>query len=176
MLLPAVPAAMGMVMWHVAVVARRSSQWVQHTLRVQVALERLASGVRTAETSERGYLLTGEADFLNSYQSATQQARSELVFLSGMTEDNAAQKEHIARLQPLLNSQFQFLQSLIDGYGLRSIDLGSIKARMDQRKNTASAIQSLLGEMRNEENRLLAEREVALSRARVRFYWTLFAG
>ena len=175
MLLLAVLAIMGGVMWHFARVARRSSQWVQHTLDVELALERLASHVRTAETSERGYLLTGEAEFLSSYQAATRQVREELTSLSGMTADNPAQREHIARLQPLLDGQFQFLQSLMEGYGLRGMDLLAIKARMDQQKTTASAIQALLAEMRNEEDQLLAAREIALSRARVRFYWTLFA-
>ena len=65
-LLLAIPVFVGIFTWSVAREGRRQSIGLRHALRVELSLERLMSRLKEAETSQRGYLLTGEARYLRS--------------------------------------------------------------------------------------------------------------
>ena len=46
--------------------------WVEHTQRVQLELTTVESLLKDAETGQRGYLYTGEAKYLEPYNTAVQ--------------------------------------------------------------------------------------------------------
>src|ERR1700742_4502405 len=48
---------------------RDAQAWVRHTYQVMEAERRLQDDIQTAETSERGYLISREQAFLTAYQS-----------------------------------------------------------------------------------------------------------
>ena len=48
--------------------ATESRSWTQHTFEVQGAIQRLHIAVLDAESGERGFLLTGNAEYLAPYQ------------------------------------------------------------------------------------------------------------
>ena len=51
------------------IVTQSNSDWVSHTLQVEYKLSNLRVLIRAAESSERGYLLTGSPDYLSEFQS-----------------------------------------------------------------------------------------------------------
>lgn len=164
---------LGILMLLFARMAERRAYWVEHTLGVQVSLEHLATDIRTAENDARGYLLTGDATFLNAFQAAERSSREQISLLAGMTADNPRQRDKLARLEPLLEARFSFLQSLVDSYGKRGFDMASAIA---PQKARAGVIQAALDAMDAEEGNLLAAREAALAGARRRSYWAFSIG
>jgi len=47
-----------------------SAEWVRHTHEVLTGLEGLLSGIKDAETGQRGYVITGESRYLEPYNTA----------------------------------------------------------------------------------------------------------
>jgi len=89
-----------------------SSKWVTHTQQVIDRLETLVSEVENAQTSVRGYLLTGEAPMLKPYihaSSASQRTYSDIGFL---TRDNLQQQNTLPLLRTHMRKTLQVLDSL----------------------------------------------------------------
>src|SRR5689334_1430507 len=48
-----------------------SDRWIDHTREVVIELERALSTLKDAETGQRGYLLTGDEEYLEPYRIAS---------------------------------------------------------------------------------------------------------
>src|ERR1700759_2656905 len=67
---------------------RDAQAWVRHTYQVMEAERRLQDDIQTAETSERGYLISREQAFLTAYQSFAARAPVDLKAFRELTQDN----------------------------------------------------------------------------------------
>ena len=174
-LLLAIPILVGVVMWLVALQAEGRELLVQHTLQVQLSLERLLSDMKGAESSQRGLLVTGDPEFSDSYHAAVGAADREIAQLARLTADNGGQLQRLARLRPLMESYFAELAAVLADF--RSGRAGStVKLRTTEEHPTVQAIQSLVAEMVEDEARLLRQRKIALDAAETRFLWSLVLG
>lgn len=171
-LLLAIPVAVGTVMWFVAVVAERRAERVQHTLLVEVSLERLLSDIRSVESSQRGYLLTGQDLFRSYYERDVRNTRAEMDRIAALTADNPRQQENLSRLRPLVESRIASIESTLGQYE-RSAPGGAAAGPGGAPIGTMGPI---VNAMLQEEERLLREREDAAHVARVRFFWLLVIG
>ena len=72
----------------------------------------LVNAVTDAETSQRGFLLTGDEAFLNAYPDATVAVRRELDLLAGAAADRAA-RERIAALRTAVNAKLGEMDATI---------------------------------------------------------------
>lgn len=70
----------------------------RHTYRVLIQTDKLQAALQTAETANRGYLLTGGSNFLASFNDSMKAVPQELNRLREMTIDNPAQQANIGRL------------------------------------------------------------------------------
>src|SRR5690349_21079958 len=70
--------------------ARTARQMTQHTYEVMGTLRTLGITLRDAETGERGYLLTGDTDYLGPYQGALGRIALLQGDLQHLTADNPA--------------------------------------------------------------------------------------
>jgi len=61
-------------------------------------LERMLSTVAGAETSQRGYLITGSDDYLTLYRDALTTLERQVSRIGGLTRDNAVQQDQVAYL------------------------------------------------------------------------------
>src|SRR5580658_2206601 len=93
--------------------SRAVNYWIQHTTKsedVQIALWRadsivigdLESDLLNAETNQRGYLLTGDQDFLGPYNAATAQIRPEVEQLSKMVAAGRLSADDAQHLKDLI--------------------------------------------------------------------------
>ena len=73
---------------------------VAHTLQVRSEGYRLLTLVQDAETGQRGYLLTGDPDYLAPYTLGTAQAPRALRELEALSAHNVPQMAILARLRP----------------------------------------------------------------------------
>lgn len=91
----------------------QSQKWVRHTLEVEAVLESLISRMKDAETSQRGFLLTGEESFLEPYKGARADVSSYLHQAELLTRDNAIQQQEFPLLEGLVNEKFKMIESSI---------------------------------------------------------------
>jgi signal transduction histidine kinase/CheY-like chemotaxis protein len=84
--------------------------WIQHTLRVENRLSVMLSRVQAAESSQRGYMLTGQPDFLTAYSDFDRQWRDDLAALRREVRDNATQVQAVDRLDGLIARRAAYLE------------------------------------------------------------------
>ena len=174
-LLLAIPVLVSLVMWLVAREASREAGWVQHTLLVQLSVERLLADLEEAESSQRGYLLTGDLSFLDPYRAAAEESHRQLSNLDTLTADNTQQQSLIDRIGPLVDQRLNQIEENLRLYRAGAFD-GRSRAGINRGKQLMDSIESLTNEVYREEERLLHIREQALSTATARFSWSLVLG
>ncbi len=104
----------------------------QHTeRRISLFLETLLD----AETGQRGYLLTGDAQYLRPYYRAAGLLDAQLDQLSQELDDDDAQVERLARLQPVVRRK---LGELAESIAVR-LEQGAEAARAFVARNTGIA-------------------------------------
>ena len=82
-----------------------TGRWISHTYDVLAAIDAVAASTTTAETGSRGYALTGEERFLETYQAGGRQAEMSLATLRRLVADNPEQQRRLDRLEPLLRER-----------------------------------------------------------------------
>ncbi|GAB2174448.1 sensor histidine kinase [Dongia sp. agr-C8] len=78
---------------------------VDHSLTVLNVIANLRADLRRAESGQRGFLLTGEAAYLNDYNATLGRISPALDVLGKLTSDNPTQKATIDRLRPLIEEK-----------------------------------------------------------------------
>ena len=144
--------------------AERAAKAVDHTGHVLLEQQRLLAGLADAETSTRGYTLTGDTAELAAFESAKRTVPASLARLRALTADNPVQQLHLDSLESYARQRLD-LSDQIEEYrrdkGFAAardlIATGEGKIVMDHARN-------LTGLMEAEENRLLALRTAAQAR------------
>ncbi len=151
----------------IGVVAYRSTNrlietatWVAHTRQVLTNLERLLSAVKDAETGQRGFIITGEENYLEPYNTALGVINQTFKDIRELTKDNPNQQQRLQELDPLLQNRLAIIKETIDlrkdpqkGFEAAKQVVSTDKGRelMDKIRQTAL-------DMENEENKLLQQR------------------
>jgi signal transduction histidine kinase len=131
---------------------------VVHTLQVIETLSEVLSAVKDAETSQRGYIITGDSGFLEQYGAAGPQFRAMMDRLKELVSDNKDQQARVQSLETAIAKRMRTLQTNLElrqrGGVAVLLQEGNIltgKSEMDEVRRLGSEIQA-------EENRLLTIR------------------
>ena len=145
-LLLVVAAAVGTVVEH-----RRTLDaegWSMETVEVLDGADRVLAGVVDGETSQRGFLLTGEPRYLEPYEVATARLPGDLARLRLLTAGDRDQDDRVAALEDLISQKFTEIDRTIalrragDVRGALSVVQTSAgQDLMDQIRGTVAAIQ-----------------------------------
>lgn len=132
-----------------------SARLVRHTNEVRFTLESVISSLKDAETGQRGFLLTGQDEFLEPYQGAYKKALNNLDSAIGLTVDNPLQQTNGGILRETLIKRGTRLQAMIDrkraGQPIDFSDMKVGKVYMD-------SVRAQINRMLAEEGRLLQVR------------------
>ena len=79
-----------------------SEAWVQHTPVVLANLQELLSAMEAAESSYRGFVLTGEQSYINSYHASIVTAAQAETMVRHLTADNPVQQLRLPALEKLI--------------------------------------------------------------------------
>jgi signal transduction histidine kinase/CheY-like chemotaxis protein len=140
-----------------AVNERTAQNWVRHTYQVIQELNFVIRDAQDAETGQRGYLLTGQQDFLAPYNSGRSRIAADLARFRELTRDNPSEQVRAGRLEGLVRDRFSaFDNSLVqDG----KPDPAQLTAALNKGKQRMDALRHEVGAGVAEEQRLLAERD-----------------
>ena len=78
---------------------KSDDQWVLHSLELRGQLTRVLSLVQSAETGQRGYLLTGQDPYLGPYRMAFEQLPPMLDRLQDLASDEPQQLQSLGHLR-----------------------------------------------------------------------------
>src|SRR6266567_2803512 len=91
----------------------RLNDQVQRTHEVKEELSGVLRLLVDAETGQRGYLITGDALYLQPYQEATSQIEGRLARLADLTRDNSVQQQRTVELRRLEQEELAVLQRTV---------------------------------------------------------------
>ena len=135
--------------------------WVIHTHQVQLELSETLALLTDAETGQRGYLYTGQQQYLAPYDRAVRQVELQIDDLAGLTADNPRQQAAIAQLRPLARQKLEELASTIAFYRAGHTDEARKLVLGDSGLHTMEQVRFVIAGMVEEENRLERERDAS---------------
>jgi len=132
-----------------------SNGWVNHTQEVIYNLNAASATITDAQTTMRGYLISGNTDFLDDYSIAEKVSAQYFEKLEELTVDNVSQQKRLDELKPLRTNFFMYLHNLSVKKQLQkdnaTFDLAEGRKMMDELRTKFKSIE-------NSEQRLLSER------------------
>jgi PAS domain S-box-containing protein len=141
------------------------AQWVARTHAVTAALEKTLSDLKDAETGQRGYIITGEARYLEPYDTAVAGLDSELSVIAALTADSPAQQAALQALRRPLQAKLAELDTTIRLRRERGFDAARRVVETDAGKVEMDRARAVVGEMIARETTLLKERQTDADRA-----------
>jgi signal transduction histidine kinase/ActR/RegA family two-component response regulator len=166
----------GGLTWDRFSAARSARELSQHTYEVLVTLNDLGIAVRDAETGQRGYLLTGNDDYLSPYRSALERVSFLQGELQRLTADNPLQQQRLRGLAPLLQRKLEELAQTVQLRRDVGFDAALRIVRSDVGREFMKQIDATLMAMTRDEQALLTQRLAETDRRGILVRWLMIGG
>jgi len=134
---------------------------VAHSQEVIGTLEATLASLTQIEAEQRGYLLTGADDFLEDRETATTQLQKQLERLQVLTRENPSQQSYLTQLTPMIARRLELMDERIAVFRQSGLAGVADPVVLSRGKEVMDQIRSRVGEMHEEEARLLAKRTEA---------------
>src|SRR5580698_9354312 len=138
---------------------------VTHAYAITNQLEVLMSRITDGETGERGFLITGNENYLEPYVLFTQTVDEFYGNLRALTAENPRQSRQVALLSPLLLARKQELQSIIELRRQNGLDIARASASFDLGKVLHDQIRAIVKTMNDDEWSAIRQRNADVSAA-----------
>jgi PAS domain S-box-containing protein len=153
-----------------------SDYWVDHTREVISSNQTLLLDVRDAEAAERGYIITGDPDYLTPFNAASQDIPHTLTTLHHLLSDNPSQQQRLQKLEILIRQRVSVLRQGVQQRQSAGFAAAQGVVMAGGGRIAAQEIGDASRELGSEEYRLLAQRShVRQVRVRGGFIATLVA-
>src|ERR1700686_2119534 len=133
-------------------------QWVEHTHLVMEKLDAVLTNMLDIETGERGYILAGEAVYLEPYNIALDRVRQNLKDIRDLIGDNPDQKRTLDQLEPMISERLGIARGQVELSTREGLSAGAESVREGSGRQSMDQIRSQLAEMKKQENNLLKSR------------------
>lgn len=135
-----------------------AEKWVEHTITLQSEVTNLLSTVNDAETGQRGYLITGDESYLKPYEAAVQTLPVLQQRITDLTADNPRQQQRIEEFKPASAERMAIIKRSIAARRAGNTEEAFNIVRESSGKRLMDRLRDIVGEMRAEEQSLIAER------------------
>lgn len=142
-----------------------NTEAVAHSHEVRSQLARLLSVLTEAETSERGYVITGADRFLGPFRTALTNLDAAYAALRRSTADNPNQQRRLDAIRPLLDQRLAELDSVIGARKTGGLEGGVARVSSARGQELTDQVRAVIAEMDAEERTLLDARERSASSA-----------
>jgi PAS domain S-box-containing protein len=150
--------------WSSIRASRESTVWVEHSQKVLNLTEQVLGLLRDTETGGRGYILTGEVDFLEPYTRSARTLEQALTELQGLVADSPEQSANAARYRAAAQKKLEYTSETIRVRRERGFEAarGMVFTREGKRRmDFARSIAALIKETEEKLLRSRAEDETA---------------
>jgi len=141
--------------------------WVQHSVAVREELDRVLNLVQSAETGQRGYLLTGRDSYLGPYTAAVEQLPVTLDRMADLVRGDPRQGQAVVRLRQLVGDKLAELRSTVEERDAGHPEAALAIVNDDKGFRVMQEILGLLAGLQAEEDRLLNSRQADAARSGV---------
>jgi methyl-accepting chemotaxis protein len=157
-----------------------TGRWVTHTHEVLGHLDDVAAALREGEASVRGYVITGDEEYLAGWRKTPGQVDAAVKSLRTLTHDNPAQQGRLEEVEKLAAAKILVLQRNEETRRGQGFDAAQKVVQAGEGKRLMDELDRTLGEMRKVEQDLLARRGAQAERTtdaaeRTILYGTVFA-
>src|SRR5579864_1132290 len=135
---------------------RQSFVPLQQTFVIGISALDVLSDLEAAEAQERGYLLTGETNYLESYRSSRKALDDEFDRLLGMGRNNPKEQEQVKRLRYMVHQKLDELQAITDTRVAAGFDAARARVLSSRDRQLMDAIRQNIGGVVEEEESTLA--------------------
>jgi PAS domain S-box-containing protein len=132
--------------------------WVAHTHAVRAQIEGLYGDLTGAEANQRGYIITGEDDYLKLYSEAVASVHENYSSVQRLTADNPVQQAALDDLNPLIILRLSQMQESINSRVAQGPAAGIAAVQNNRGGDTMAGIRAIIARMTAEEDRLLTAR------------------
>jgi two-component system, LuxR family, sensor kinase FixL len=137
---------------------RDSFSSVEHTNGVLRTVSALERRILEAESGERGYLLTGESSYLDSYNRSQGDIPKLLAASRQAVSDNPSQVQRLDELRSRIEARLAEFKQIVD-LGPTRLNDALATLRTAQSRQLTTRIEATLGQFRQAELALLGERQ-----------------
>jgi signal transduction histidine kinase/DNA-binding response OmpR family regulator len=169
-LLAAVPVFLALVAitilaYRFATSEQAEQGWVLHTYQVQEEVRAVRGDVERAEANQRGYLLTQDKSYLDTYRAAVAAFGLDLARLQALTHDNPSQQQRVANIREAANARVDRLAQSLAAAAQIAPPSPKLAKTLALGRKSMDSLQALIGAALGEENWLLHKRIAATEAA-----------
>ncbi|GFO56907.1 hypothetical protein GMSM_39140 [Geomonas sp. Red276] len=135
-----------------------SDYWVTHTYTVIAEVNQLGAALTEAETSQRGYLITGSPAYLEPYRKALSTIREKRSLLRTLTKDNSNQQMRLDMMDPMIDRKLAQLDETVAARKSKGLEAATPMVMTHLANNPMTNIRAMIAQMEGEEEQLLRER------------------
>jgi methyl-accepting chemotaxis protein len=136
-----------------------ANYWVRHTYQVIGEAKDIHADLLEFETSRRGYMITGEASYLESSAGLLARLAASQKTIRWLTVDNPRQQSRLLAIGPLIDRRLADMMRVSNIRKEKGFAVGAVAGQRAHSEDHTAEIMSLLGEVENEERSLLDGRE-----------------
>jgi diguanylate cyclase (GGDEF)-like protein/PAS domain S-box-containing protein len=166
----------GAMSYRATLVYRESDLWVRHTHEVLDRLQDLYSAMQGAESGTRGFLLTGQESYLDSYRENKARVELDETTIRDLTADNPTQQRQIPNLDSLRVQNIQLAERVILLRQTQGLEAAMPVIQTGPGQQIMSDFRDVILEMQAEEERLLVLRDADSARSLRQARVVLFLG
>lgn len=133
---------------------------VRHTNQVLMTIEQVEAAIIDAETSQRGYIITGETPYLKPYRKAVAAVDQYLDEFQHLVQDNPAQRQRTNKLRELVTAKLDELAHALKIRRDAGTDAAITAVKRGVGNRTMDHIRAEMKRIRKSETELLQAREL----------------
>jgi PAS domain S-box-containing protein len=154
-----------------------SDFWVDHTYNVITNLGQIDADIKDAEAAERGYIITGDAEYLGPYNASAANISPTLSKLMQLTADNPTQQTRVRKLGLLIEQRMVVLNDALTARRESGFDAARDVVVTGHGRIVMNEIRAADQEIVDEEYKLLRERtQIRQARLKAGFTAEIAAG
>jgi diguanylate cyclase (GGDEF)-like protein/PAS domain S-box-containing protein len=142
--------------------AEEYSDQAEHSRLILIAVQNLNRGLLNSETSQRGFLLTSKATYLDSYVKGIAATQAAMVDIAQRLNDSKDQHEQVVRLTALVQQKLAELQQTVNLEKVHHHPDALAMVQTDTGKDLMDEIQQINGTLLSNERERLRQRSAAI--------------
>ncbi|MEO5902858.1 MAG: PAS domain S-box protein [Gemmatimonadaceae bacterium] len=144
--------------------AERAAKAVDHTSQILLEQQKLLAALADAETSTRGFTLTGDTADLEEFKSAKMRVGPSLNRLRTLTADNPVQQQRLDTLETVASQRIELSDQIERIRRAEGLEQARLLIATGQGRIVMDHARAISRAMQDEEQRLLAERIASQAR------------
>lgn len=135
--------------------ATRDNKRINEALRTLRVVETIFDDIQNIESGQRGYIVSGDKEFLESYSRSLQRLENDSADIAELSINDPRRKADVERLLDLVNRKVAFAKMTVRSREVAGEELAEQQVRSAQGRLLMDSITALIGKMEIDDRRIL---------------------